>query len=392
MGDTELIFRESCLSTTCPEFPIADAKNLGYAASLSPGQSIKLDIIIKNPNQSQIYSVSSWIKYDPKVFQAKDLSKENSAFPLEAPGEFEIDALTGEVKMGRAVLGTPVTTPEIFVASVSFTVLKNPINSVISFMDYQSSDVGKTAVLTIENLITKNILLNEPKSLKFLQGQGGAVPSSSNSTTPKTNTSPVGGPFVSQDPIPSAVANIPDIPSFVDIPRPEGFRARTDEAGKLEFIWQFGEDPRIAGYYLYYDELSGSYIHRRDMGRTNNYTIPAGFLEKGKRYYFAIRAYDAKGKLSDFSDEVYLVVGVTGSESHPFFGILAGGSSSLSLPSNLAANVAAQKRAEINAKRNAETGPFDGVYLILMISGGLLILLALWRGVFVPVFFSRKSP
>ncbi len=400
MAQMDLVWKEPCTTASCPEFSVVDGKYLAFQKSLSPGQEFTLDIFIKNPDKFQIYSVSSWLKYDTTVFEAKKLTDENSAFPLSAPGEFEIDTVTKEVKIGRAVLGTPVITPEIYVASVTFSVLKNPKGSVISFLDYQSSDVGKTAVLTIENLITKNVLTTEPKALKFLQGSGGNIsPPSSGSGSGNTrppDSSTGGGPLVSMDPVPPAPSFIPDIPSYVDIPRPEGFRARSDENGKLEFIWKFGEDVRIAGYYLYYDELTGSYIHRRDMGRTNNYTIPAGFLEKGKRYYFAIRAYDATGKLSDFSDEAYLVVGASGSESHPFFGILAGSDSSLSLPSgvnNISANATnIQKRPAINANKTAQTGPFAGVYIIFIISGGILLILAFWRGVITPIFLFRKSP
>ncbi|MCP4713955.1 MAG: fibronectin type III domain-containing protein, partial [Deltaproteobacteria bacterium] len=66
----------------------------------------------------------------------------------------------------------------------------------------------------------------------------------------------------------------------------------------------------VAGYRLYYGVQSRQYGSVLDVGTVTNYTVYS--LADGSSYYFALKAYDAQGQQSDYSDEIiYAVAGVT---------------------------------------------------------------------------------
>ncbi len=307
-NSVQMFFGE-CTQNTCIRLS-QESNTQAFFPVMQAGQSSKISVNIANPAHTNVYSVESWMQFDPSVIAVKNLSSQGGDFPLEAPGEFEVDASKGVIKIGRAIAGAPVTKDEIKIATFEITALKNTQGSKISFIDYRTSDVGKTAVLTINNMLPENILTQKPKDLAF--GNGATHNASNQYTVPNSAHTQQNGTNVYG-------VDAESIPSFIDIPRPTGLRSRTYLDGKTEHLWKIGADKRISGYYLYYSTTSGQYMHRRDMGKTNIYQFPAGFFEKGKRMYFSVQAYDRSGKLSDFSDETYLTVGAEGSESHPFF-------------------------------------------------------------------------
>jgi hypothetical protein len=301
-ADTSLrITLEECSATTCQSIASENATHL-VTPNLNAGESKKFAIVIVNPSQSEVQSVESWLQFDPNVLTISDLSATNSAFSLAAPGEFEVDSTTGSVKIGRAAPGAPAVQQKIVVAEFTVTAKKNTEGTQISFLDFRNSGMGKTAVVSNQNMEPVNILWTEPKKLLFSSSGTSALPSS----TPSPTYSPSYSPST-------------QIPSFVSIARPEGLRSRTYNNGQVDHIWKMGDDSRIKGYYMYYSTASGKYMHRKDVAKTNVYRFPVDFFEKGKRIYFAVQAYDENGKTSDFSDETYITVGTEGSESHPFF-------------------------------------------------------------------------
>ena len=371
----ELLLRETCATGSCKEFSPLNANTLSFGRNLQVGEQFSLDILIKNPSRLPIYSVSSWLSYDSSILSAANLSDEKSAFPLAAPSEFQISQTEGLVKIGRASLGQPIVTEEILVATLTFSVLKNPNNTNISFHDFQGNDLGHTAVLTIDNIITRNLLERMPRALIF--------PSSSISPEQTQAIQPAISVFVT--PIPSgSLVTLPsgttNSSSQLEIPRPEGFRARTTADGKVETLWKFGEDTRIEGYYIFYDEKSGFYIHRKDVGKTNVFSFPLGAFERGKRMFLSVKAYGGGGTvLSDFSDEASLVVGTVGSESHPFYedilrkmGVEDASSQQVQAVS---ANLSAPKNPKVHS--NPQTGPTESLFIFLVFIGLGMIIVAL---------------
>ena len=70
-------------------------------------------------------------------------------------------------------------------------------------------------------------------------------------------------------------------------------------------------DPLIAanlsGYRIYYGTSPGTYIQSAgqglNVGNFTSYLVPG--LNSGTRYYFAVKAYDASGVESVYSNEVF---------------------------------------------------------------------------------------
>lgn len=312
-GESTIVF-EICETgkSECREFD-----NNIFSKKFEVGEVVPLQLSIKNPENAPIYSVQSWIKYNPTIFSISNLNDDSSDFPLAAPGEFKVQDDRGELRIGRAVTGSAVEKNKIIIANFDLKILKNPNATTLRFYDYQSNDIGKTAVVTIGSNIPVNILDTKPQDLQFenLSSSAKVYSRPSNLPTNNNSSSSNNSENSSTSNNSSASENI----EFVDIPRPQKFRSRTYESGKTEHIWEQGEDERIIGYYLYYSTTSGRYMHRRDVGDTNVYSFPEDFFEKGRRIYFSVQAYAKDGKVSDFSDENYVVVGTKGSESHPFF-------------------------------------------------------------------------
>src|SRR5262249_29570569 len=78
--------------------------------------------------------------------------------------------------------------------------------------------------------------------------------------------------------------------------------ARTAAASDVTVAWDAPTDGITTGIILYYGTTSGSYTQQIDVGATTQYTVTG--LVAGTTYYFAVRAYDASGNLSDYSAEV----------------------------------------------------------------------------------------
>ncbi len=77
--------------------------------------------------------------------------------------------------------------------------------------------------------------------------------------------------------------------------------ARLSDAGGLMLAWDPPEEGVPTGYIVFYGTASGSYSNQLDVGNVTSYTVID--LSVGT-YYFAVRAYDTAGTLSDFSNEV----------------------------------------------------------------------------------------
>ena len=72
-------------------------------------------------------------------------------------------------------------------------------------------------------------------------------------------------------------------------------------AAQASLAWTANPQPQVAGYMLYYGQVSGGYTNKVDVGKVTSYTI-AGLLD-GKAYYYAVTAYDAGRAESPFSNE-----------------------------------------------------------------------------------------
>ena len=77
----------------------------------------------------------------------------------------------------------------------------------------------------------------------------------------------------------------------------------------------------LAGYKIYYGFQSRTYTASIPIGTQTSFTFPAGVLQVGQTYYFAVTAYDNSGNESNYSNEVFTTIptcdidgdGITGS-------------------------------------------------------------------------------
>jgi len=71
--------------------------------------------------------------------------------------------------------------------------------------------------------------------------------------------------------------------------------------------WDAVTSPSLRGYRVYYSFESFKYIHELgkviDVGDVTTHTVKG--LTSGRRYYFAVTAYDAEGEESDSSNVVF---------------------------------------------------------------------------------------
>ncbi len=397
----------------CENNVCTDIKNSRLEKKFEVGEKISLRIVIKNPENAPVFSVQSWLKFNSSVLSLSGLNDEESAFDLAAPGEFKVINSKGEVRIGRATTGSSLTDSEIIVADFDVEIKKNPNLTTLQFLDFKKDSIGKTAVVTIHGNIPANIVETQPKNLVFKNLKSSAVMVTSKNTQEEKSVNiainsgnnmgsnntlqnrnqnvdiAVDNTSVHTSNSVNSVENNEDTVTFLS--QPTGFRTRTFENGEIQMIWELNQDPKVKGYYLYYSTTSGTYMHRRDMGKTNTYTFDKNFFKKDRKIFFAVQAYSANGTVSDFSNETSVITGNAGSSSHPFFEQIFPNAEKIGedIEKNKAyyADVtqnSVQKNTVITGNRNIQSG--INIQIVLLLLGGVMIFLS---GMYV--IFARKE-
>jgi len=95
--------------------------------------------------------------------------------------------------------------------------------------------------------------------------------------------------------------------------------AQAGWAGTVDLAWDPNTEPDLAGYELHYGTSPGSYTQVRVIGSTfTTWTVTN--LNEGNRYYFALKAFDASGNRSGFSNEVWAeIAGTLGQPGQPVY-------------------------------------------------------------------------
>ena len=113
--------------------------------TISP-EKIKIKIMLENPEQKEIISARTWLAYDPAVLNAIEIDTTNSDFDLFAPGENNIDATAGVIKIGRSKTGAQkITSSQIIAAEVIFEKISTVTTS-IDFFNYHEDNSGNTSI------------------------------------------------------------------------------------------------------------------------------------------------------------------------------------------------------------------------------------------------------
>lgn len=272
----------------------------------SNGEEFAVDIKLENPDLQNIISVRSWLEYDPALLEAVAVETKDSAFTLAAPGEDNVSASEGLIKIGRSNIEGGFSEPETVVATIRFKVLAQFAgNAEISFFDYQISELGHTSVNIIDAGFPLNILSEEPEGLQFPVNPSGptftpepVAPEPVVTPTPQPSN-PLGGGTVFES----------------GLIRPLNLRANTG-SGYIDLVWDVPEDLARVGFNVYYGKTSGQYTRRRSIGNVNNYRLDG--LVNNETYFLAITAYDQLNRESDYSNEVGIIVGQPLSSTAPF--------------------------------------------------------------------------
>jgi len=266
-------------------------------------QDFTVDVVLKNPSQQNIISVRSWLKYDSTVLEGVSVDTNNSKFTLSAPGEDNVSANEGLIKIGRSNIEGGATDAKTTVATVHFRVkTTNPITTIISPYDYQVTELGHTNVNIIEQGFPLNILATEPDEISIdLNGGGtGAV-----TPTPQPTPTPV----------------TPGGNGQGNLISPTNVRINTGN-GFADLVWDATPDLNRVGYNVYYGHISGQYSRRRTLDNVSSIRIDG--LMNGDTYYFAITAYNIFNQESDYSNEVGIIINEPLSSTAPFAGLLQG--------------------------------------------------------------------
>ena len=88
------------------------------------------------------------------------------------------------------------------------------------------------------------------------------------------------------------------------------------QASGANLTWSANTETDLAGYRVYYGTASGSYSASIDAKKVTAYSVTG--LDAGKTYYFALKAYDAAGNLSAYSNQASCAIPVPDSDGDGF--------------------------------------------------------------------------
>lgn len=107
-------------------------------------------IVVRNARRRAIQSVRSWIQFDPRVATVEDLTILDQRFSLSPPGEREIAATEGMVRLGVAT-PSAVQDEELLLASLAIIPRSRWRGVRLTFYDWRADGEGHTAVLSVND-------------------------------------------------------------------------------------------------------------------------------------------------------------------------------------------------------------------------------------------------
>ncbi|MDP6575138.1 MAG: fibronectin type III domain-containing protein [Candidatus Peribacteraceae bacterium] len=162
-------------SGNCYDYQVEDPQTLKTSVHRK-GDTIDIDVVVKNPNGAKIKRVRAWLAYDPTVLRGEDLEVNDKDFPQAAPGEEDFDTKKGYVMIDMTANEKKQPNGKrVLVANVKFEVIDTPdAGTIISFYDIQTD--GHTDVWTLDDGDTegKSALKTDPGSLHVIFRVGSA--------------------------------------------------------------------------------------------------------------------------------------------------------------------------------------------------------------------------
>jgi hypothetical protein len=301
---------------TCRTFDVRDPSSL-QTDVLYTGDTLDMDIVINNPDHRSISRFRAWVAYDPTILEGIDASISPS-FPVPTPGESGFAPEEGTLKLSGTATSS-VSKERFAVAHIRFRVLKDSVDGTPLIFTETTGDIdAKSGVFEGEIPNEQNTLSMTVGSLYVRLTGAASASSMSSMQTGIVNSSAVSSNDAHEAPASASAASTLSIGSIASAASSAmqkafsllqvlGLRVTTD--GSSVFLaWDALPSSELAGYNVYYGTVSGRYIQRRTVDKAaNSLTIRA--LPVGTTYYFAVRAYNAAGEETVFSQEVGVSVG-----------------------------------------------------------------------------------
>ncbi len=323
-----LEFRPHCEETEpdrCLSFTVADPTAV-QTPVLTVGDTLDIDVILRNPAGTPINTVRSWLSYDTSVLEGVSVTL-GSGFVVRIPSEGEIDQASGYIKIGVAAEDDkePLV-PIVPIARVQFRVKTAPAagKSPVVFYDQKEDGKGRTAVIAAGD-DTRKSMITLPLGSLLVRVSAPAAPAASSSAAVSSAAVSAAQSSVAAGSPSSATGS-----SARSSPAPSGilpFRLLqvqnvriTSDDGTLFVAWDQLKIPRLKGYNVYYGSQMGRYIQRRSLPATSQ-SIAIRGLQKGTAYYAAVRAVNESDEESAFSREVGVEIGKPNTSTSPLLTI-----------------------------------------------------------------------
>lgn len=327
--------------STCPAFDVVNGSSI-KTGKLAAGDILDLDVVVSGPDFASVRSVRAWLNYDPSAleYRSVELTKE---LPSPSAGEQAADAVGKVVKIGGSN-DNGLSGKSVAVARVTFRVLSATSDTVLSFNDFKSDGNGHTAVngpRIVQNqgstgglpdppcisiLIgcrgtPQPMLSVEPSSLTVTLKQiVAAIPTAvaaqlvtATTASGSGSSSSAAGGMASSAGVTSSAAPAGD--ATFGILQVQGVKVTTRDT--IVFVgWNELRSAGLKGYNVYYSTVSGRYIQRHSVPKTET-SLTLRNLAPDTTYYFAVRAVNALDQESVFSQEVSVTVGKPETASAP---------------------------------------------------------------------------
>jgi hypothetical protein len=316
----------------CPVFDTRDPTSL-VTPALQPGDTLDIDVVIRNDGLQPIRRVRAWLSYDPASLNGLTIAA-GTQFRTPLPGEVSFTPADGIAKIGFTASASELPAEAlIVVARVRFTVREDGLSqSPISFYDQKPDASGHTYALA-EGESTQSILASPLASLVVTV----AAPTASSSSVPAepapSETAASSAPAASAtSSAAQASSAAPPPPASFDQLQVQNVRSTT--RGKSLYVgWDALRSSQLKGYNLYYGTQPGRYIQRRSLAaQVTSAEIPN--LTPGTTYYAAVRAVNQNNEESAFSREAAVQIGNPETATFPLVTIPRGGGSDDTAPAN----------------------------------------------------------
>lgn len=334
---TLLLLRPHCEEEDpihCADFAVADTVTL-QTPTQKAGDTLDIDVIIRNLSKRSISRVSTWISYDPTILEGVSLDIDPS-FPIPMPEENLFDDERGYAKIGVVARdGSEPSNSVLIVARIRFRVLTTKTDqTILSFYDLKPSTEGHTVVIEKTAGKEKNILPSVVPSVRVVLSDAEAQSSNSSFSSSSSDVSSSRTSFTLLQ-----VQNV----------------RITTEGSSILLGWDHLQSSELNGYNIYYGTQMGRYIQRKSIpGDQQSLIIRALPLEA--TYYVAIRAVSQSGEESAFSQEVAVTVGDPKTSTAPLLAGQRGGPQGKNPIKNTS-----------TPSVPGESGP--GMYLVLLLAG-----------------------